>query len=302
MFMPRKTEIELESIDPGMDKEEQAFEQKFLKDLPHLRADLGNVRIYRIFRQEFSDIRTAKPENLTYYIVHPGSDISLARAFELPPGAENVTWLHSTEARKEAFEQRGHHSEKGKAGWHVEEKKADVVVILDNDANVTRYLLRNVAKGGYILLPLELANEVLATGDYDFKMIIGRHGSNASVDRGKDAKFWEEAAVKENGDFKKISEGLEKNDQFVTNDEAFELLKKLGRPTDNVLEQYLELIEEAKKQKQNISNPNAKVLRYVVTIDGVDTIIPLKTRLPLAPKRKSGTETELAVFRKHESV
>lgn len=266
------------------DDAEGTFERKLLNDLPHLKARLGDIRMYRAFRREFAHIRKEDPKNLHFYVVYPENDIALTRAFGLENNAENVTFLHKTRAEKNAFELRGYRGEKGIAHWHEEAEKADVMVVMDEDVKITLYLLRNLVPGGLILMPMAHANALRANGRYECKGIIERHGTMARVNKSIGPDFWENSEVDTEEEFKRASskEGIEGT---VTYEEAVKTLEAAGRKVDkdNVLRDYKKLIEDARAQKRTPGSTETMV-RFVAKINDIDTIVPVKIILPLAER------------------
>src|SRR3989344_4492966 len=61
---------------------EKELERDFGKGMP-LEVHMKDIRAIRAFRNAFPSIKNTKPEDLNFYVINPGLDVAITRAFGL---------------------------------------------------------------------------------------------------------------------------------------------------------------------------------------------------------------------------
>ena len=194
--------------------------------------------------------------------------------------------------------ERGYDATKGIAEKHRASERADIVIVMDEKVRPSSRILKNVAPGGWILLPLTHANVLRGTGKFKCMGILESEGVSPSVkDAGED--FWKKTEIETDEELRDASEESE-DGGVVTYEEAAHAVKEVFGTEQNVVQNYKKLIEMAKKQNSSAANGATKLMCNIERASGVALEILIKTILPLREKELLGEN--YAIFKKNEFV
>ncbi|HCM43537.1 TPA: hypothetical protein DIS55_01120 [Candidatus Kaiserbacteria bacterium] len=274
----------------------EKLERDFGKGKP-LEVHMKDIKALRTFRNAFPSVKHANPENLNFYVINPELDVAITRAFGLKD-SKNIKFLTETRGEAKLLKDRGYDAEKGIAEKHRISEQADVVIVMNEKVRPSSRLLKNVAPGGWILLPLVQANVLRGTGKYTCMGILDSEGMSPSVkDVGED--FWENTEIETDEELKNVSEES-KDEGVVTYEEAAHAVKEVFGTEQNVVQNYKKLIEMAKKQNSSAANGATKLMCNIERVGGTAIEISIKTILPLREKELRGEN--YAIFKKNEFV
>ena len=297
----KKSEVELE--DYAYDKGDEEFEQSLqkeeheerLKTHSSIKIDRGMTRAFRAFRNAIPSIRHADPESLDIYLIatdEPLKNLEITRALRKGEAIPNFHVL--TETRQEArslSEKSGiEHVFKGNPSRKRLEHPVDIVAVLDEKAEISWRTLRNVERGGWLLIPLSRANIARAEG-LRFMGVIEQDGAYPSVRR-EGPEFWQKKEVTSDEELRNAKQG----DGVVSYQEAADAVEKAYGTKTNIVENYRRLIEEAKIQNPSWAAKELTELTCTIERKGAPIEILVKLTLPL--KEEEHNKKNLAIFRK----
>ena len=168
---------ESENEDTFLERTEKELERELGKGRP-LEVHMKDIRALRAFRNAFPSIKNADPEDLNMYVIHPGFNVAIARAFGLK-NSENLTILSESRDERRVLEKRNFGTEKGGAERKQLSEKQDIVIVMDDSVRPTSRLLKNVASGGWILLPASSANALRGMGKFKCMGLLEKEGVSA---------------------------------------------------------------------------------------------------------------------------
>jgi len=276
---------------------EKELERDFGKGMP-LEVHMKDIRAIRAFRNAFPSIKNTKPEDLNFYVINPGLDVAITRAFGLKDSS-NIEFLTETQGEARLLKERGYDATKGIAEKHRASERADIVIVMDEKVRPSSRILKNVAPGGWILLPLTHANVLRGTGKFKCMGILESEGVSPSVkDAGED--FWKKTEIETDEELRDASEESE-DGGVVTYEEAAHAVKEVFGRDKDVVQNYKKLIEMAKEQNPSaVANGAVRLMCNIERASGVALEILIKTILPLREKELLGEN--YAVFKKNEFV
>ena len=279
-----------------LERTEQELERELGKGRP-LEVHMRDIKALRAFRNAFSSIKHADPEDLNFYVIHPDFDVSVTRAFGLK-NSENVTLLAGSRGERHLLEEKGYDAVKGSAEKKQLSEKQDIVIVMDTDVRATPRLLRNVAPGGWILWPVSKANALRGMGKYKCMGLIEKGGSSPAVrDVGED--FWKKAEVETDEDLQHAPE----EEGVVTYEEAARAVWDAYGTKDDIVKHYKQLITLAEAQHGPAIADG--ITEVVCTLDrnGKTIEVPVNVLLPFrAEEFRAKSDEDLAIFKKREFV
>ena len=287
---------ENESEEIFLERTEQELEHKLGKGRP-LEAHMKDIRALRAFRNAFSSIKHADPENLNIYVIHPDFDVAFARAFGLK-SSENLTVLSSSKGERRILERQAYKTTKGQAERKQLPEKQDIVIVMDDSIRPTSRLLKNVAPGGWVLWPLAAANTLRGMGKYRCMGLIDKESASPSVKSiGED--FWKKAGVETDDELR----GAPEEGGVVTYEKAMLAVQNAYGTTHDVVKHYKKLIELAEKQNASAIANGATEVICSIEKDGATIEVLVNLILPLreAEFRSKGTN-DLVIFKKRDFV
>ena len=255
-----------------LEKDDEGFQEVFLRDFPRFRERLGDVRALRAFRREF---KLANYENMDIFVLVHEGDVSADRVFE---EEGTVVYFTNKSGEKRALEARGHQAKKTDMERQGSSERADVVIMLDPSIRTTKNLLARVKPNGWVLCRLDTANSLRARGSYSFRAMIEKSDDAATLSRREKEDFWQSLEVDSDKSFQKAS--AVEHEGVATYEEAKKTLKDVGMSHDNVFENYSSLIKRAKEQNPQAVARGETLLTCRVEVDGQEKEITVNTALP----------------------
>lgn len=276
-------------------RDEETFEELLSKNLKsdrYLEAHAPDIRLWRAFRRAFNlhHVDLNEKEIIVY---DPERDVAITRAFSLED-SEHLTFVTERRADAHMLRVKGNIAAiKGQAEWHEFDRQGFIVVAMDDDIRVTKHLLKNVQRGGWFLCGIQVASALRGTGKYELKGVIER-GPYPTVNKNVGEDFWKDIHVSNISEY----DAAKKVEGMVTKDEAREKLIAAGRkPGDDVIAEYVALLEAAKKQGHDLDADGNFV--YKTKRDGVDVDVKLN---PVLPTKENEHANDVVVMRRLEGI
>lgn len=265
------------------EKEPEHFEYD-----PALKVHSRDANIAALLKREFKGLaRKEKAEDLRLLFVGIGSqdeyDVSLTRGWKVPP--EYFEFIESTGARAHFLDARGYDAQKKNAEKYVADEPSDVVIVLDEDIQATHKFLKNVERKGYLICRTDMAVGALRSGKFEFKGVL-----TVSGDRWTHAPSKEYNTVQTDAQFREAQNVKD----AVSYEEAKGTLEKLGRSTNNVLEQYQKLINEILALEENKSAIEDGETMFTFTDTRNGRTAEVNTVLP----RVNGDDNDICILKK----
>ena len=208
-----------------------------------------DTKIAEILKREFPDIaRKEKEGKLRLLFVglgekHGPNIASLIQRWEVPKGF--ATFVAETGAETSFLKAHGYNATNINVELYpVGTEESDVVFVLDKNIKPTHKFLQNVERGGYLVCRTDMAASAMQSGKFDFKGILTVSGGEWTHVESK-----EYDTVQTNEQFEKAQ--AQHVQGTVSYREAEKTLRALGKPADNVLEEYKELIEEIRTSEEH---------------------------------------------------
>ncbi len=274
----------------GGEKPKQKAE-KFSAHIKHsseLHALNRDTKIASLLKREFKGIAWKEGQgNLRLLFVgigekHGVNVAGVTEGWNVPEGyAEFIT---ESKASARFLNAHGINAEKKHAEEYVSEEAADVVIVLDEEVGATNKFIKNVDRKGYLICRGKMATEAMESGKFQQKGVLTLLGGEWRYTESK-----EYDVVQTDDEFEKAKEVP----GAVSYKEAKETLIKLGRPTDNVLEEYQKLIKEAREMEENRTAVDAGETRLTYTASNGQTI-EIETGLP----RMHVSDDDIYILRK----
>ena len=249
-----------------------------------------DTKIATILKREFKEIARNEMGN-DFRLLFVGSGekyglnvASLVEGWEGPEGF--AEFVADTGAEVDFLNAHGFEANKIDLEHHLAKKASDVVLVLDDEIEATDKFLKNVKRKGFLICRGEMAIEAMESGDFDQKGVLTIVGGEWTYTESR-----EYDVVQTDEEFKKA-----KSPGAVSYKEARETLIKLGKPTDNVFEEYQNLIKEAREKQEDGSVEENGDERLFYT-DANGTKIEIKG-LP----RKRVSDEDVYILRKHSNA
>lgn len=280
-------ELQLEEM------EEQKGEQ--LKSHTSIKIERGLVRAFRAFRNSVASLKHGDPQDLDVYLIataEPKLNLEITRALRKGDAIPKFHVLTATKQEaREVREKSGiEHVFKGDPSRRRLSERADIVAVMDRNAEISWRTLRNIEPGGWLLIPIEQANTARTEGLL-FKGIIERDGAYPSVQR-EGSDFWKKIEIEKDEDLK----NAKAEDGVVTYQEAALAVWNAYGKSDDIVENYKRLIEAVKKQHPEAVLRGETELTYTIERDGKVIEVPVNLVLPL--KDQEHGKNNFAIFRK----
>ena len=215
------------------------------------------VKAPRFYKRAFEEIARklrleGKMDDQKIRVLHSMKNVAIAKAF---PEAE-VEFLEKTYGKAGKLEHHGFESKKGDVETHLGEH-AKMVVLLDEDVDITWQIMRQIQPGGIFICLPEAATHALETGNFYFKGVMTMNG--ADPDFVKDPRRF--GSVGSDDELERAGN----SDAFVSYQEAREIVQKVyPNATTGIVEKYQELLEKA----IGGDNEEKAGLKYVLEKEG----------------------------------
>ncbi len=276
-------------------------EEAQLKSHPSIKIDRHMVRAFRAFRNSVPSIKHANPENLDIYLIateNPHLDLEITRAMSSGNAIPNFKVLTDTRQEAQLLQKHGGIQDafKGDPARRMLSEPVDIVVVMDEQTNLTWRTLRNVQRGGWLLLPVNRANVARASG-MRFMGVIETDKGYPSVRQERDgADYWKEKEIETDEQLKNAV----KEEGVVTFEEAKQAVLDAFNTTDNIVENYKRLIEMAKEQNSSPIAEDGAEINYRIERGNQTKDIQVKLLLPLTEIEHN--TKDLAIFKKKEAI
>lgn len=194
-----------------------------------LRAPGGYKRAFKEITRRLH--LEGKLEGKNVFVLHSKENVAAHEAFS----EAEVKSFEKTYGMAGKLARHGYGAEKRDVESYVG-PNADIVILLDGDVKITRQVLLKIKPGGYFICIPSAASEALKRGEFQFEGIVSMGGTGP--DFKKSTKAF--GSVETDEELKKAQSG----DEFVSYDEALEVVKKAGLKAGSVIESYKTLLEE----------------------------------------------------------